>query len=130
MTDTIDRAKLEETIKRIRALRKDWPAGEIGTDSLLALADAAEKHLATLPKTKMVEVEGAPTKHARTRVTEYWLISYAFWGYRSGEDGRWMPAAVSADNEAEATKHAKWLWNQLQYDCIRVTGPHQQEVPQ
>jgi hypothetical protein len=41
----------------------------------------------------------------------------------------WMPVATSAETEEQARKHAKWLWDQINYDCIRVTGPHKQELP-
>lgn len=71
-----------------------------------------------------------PTKYARTVEAQYWLISYAFHGSRGDDkESHWFPVAVSADSEESARKHAEWLWKQLNYDCIRITGPHKQEIP-
>lgn len=70
-----------------------------------------------------------PTKYARTATSEYWLISYAMYGTHGDGPMQWFPAATSSETEAGAHKHAKWLWGQINYDCIRVTGPHKQEIP-
>ena len=77
--------------------------------------DAAEAHLSTLPKTKMVEVwhlEAVVRSHDGT-----WTpVVYC---YLTGEQ-----AALALDEEATVFKH---LEEALQ--CFRITGPHTQEVP-
>ena len=69
------------------------------------VALAAEAHLATLPKTKMVEV---------------WRTEYA-------EGGK--PYAGQFHTKEDADHYARTLARWPKIACIRVTGPHMQEVP-
>lgn len=66
------------------------------------LADAAES---TLPQTKMVEV---------------WHVEWAFMG---------AGCVGGFSSRDAAQREADWLNAQDGCACIRVTGPHQQEVP-
>lgn len=108
MTDQHDH--LREAIK---VARQKCAAGErekwwtIAPDHLAALADAAES---TLPKTKMAEV---------------WRVEFASKGTT-----RWFCGTSTYDTEADARFAAESMrCVRGDKDCIRVTGPHQQEIP-
>jgi hypothetical protein len=114
---TIDRAKLEEAIKHVRGLaaaRSPIRSGGPGyIDGYTALpehldtaAAAAEAHMATLPKTKMVEV---------------WHVEYFDLDDALPRVGVWMDKASAEARVAKMRREAS--------SCIRVTGPHQQCVP-
>ncbi len=87
-------------------------------NNLAALIDAAES---LLPKTKMVEG---------------WQVEWCV-GWTNGGTGRWHTAPVPNPSlarsayytKAEADAHAARLSLKSMHKCIRVTGPHQQEVP-
>lgn len=71
------------------------------------LADAAES---TLPKTKMVEV---------------WHVEFA-----QPHGTEWLALLHTFRDEATAKRRAAtWADDYKGARCIRVTGPHQQEVP-
>jgi len=71
-----------------------------------ALYDAARAHLDTLPKTKMVE---------------RWHVE---WVSASSGDS-YIDVRPTADEAAEEAAHRK----SQDMRCVRVTGPHQHEVP-
>jgi|GEM_PF-3609656 len=116
-----DADKLREAIRAARQTPMLFgPSGPFGKpsgsgvflnireDLAKALADAAES---TLPKTKMVEV---------------WRVEYA----QTKINGpAFYPFSASFHVEAEAQDYAKVLSKWDDTACIRVTGPHQQEVP-
>lgn len=114
----MDRAKLEEAIERCKVApvhyhpEKGLPPFWFTGQALEALREATEAHLATLPKpTKMVEVW-------RCEWVQYEIPKPFSQSEGSGEASKkW------------AEDHANYLRNYSCYSCIRVTGPHQQEVP-
>jgi hypothetical protein len=73
--------------------------------TLQLVREAAEKHLATLPKTKMVEV---------------WHVEWALSG---------LPMLHLHYSKEQAEEAAAYLAREPHRTCIRVTGPHQQEIP-
>lgn len=79
--------------------------------TLQMVREAAEHHLATLPRTKMVEM----------------------WHCESAVDvGRGFQCHVSAHesrDSAEASAAVLRVSTNAKFACIRVTGPHSQEVP-
>lgn len=116
----MDRAKLEEAIAYLIG-RDGSISGAHSREGgnyvkcltmLGVLKEAAEAHLATLPKpTKMVEVW-------RCEWVQYEIPKPFSQSEGSGEASKkW------------AEDHANYLRNYSCYSCIRVTGPHQQEVP-
>jgi hypothetical protein len=131
---TIDRAKLEEAIRRARAPSMTAfntthvaGGGDVGmmkpvvwleVDQAAALALAAEAHLATLPKTAKVS---------------FWRVEFA----RMGSAGKWIPDCTNGSHASpftreEAEREAASLAGEdtlEEYRCIRVTGPHEQEIP-
>jgi hypothetical protein len=111
MTDAIDRAKLEEALSFY-----DWLAHRPSSQNphLTMIVDAAKVYVSTLPKTKMVEV---------------WRVEYAEWcSFLNG--GEWKPITRTALNETSAQEiAADYAKRPGERACIKVTGPHQQEVP-
>jgi hypothetical protein len=108
-TKAIDRAALEETIAFYRELEA---GGEFSGHTRTLLA-AAEAHLATLPKTKMVEV---------WRV-EWAILAIDRWvAHHRGE-----PSREEAEHLAALIQEADTYGNTIR--CVRITGPHQQEIP-
>lgn len=105
MSDTIDRAKLGAAINFLRTYNgkaSQW-------NTVLA---AAEAHLATLPRTKMVNT---------------WRVEFA---ERQPSDD-WLPGSHTFTSKEQADEYEaslKALRPSLR--CIRVTGPHSHEVPQ
>lgn len=103
----MDRARLQTVIANVR--RNETVPGNqtvVHKDDLLALRKAAEAHLATLPKTKMVEV---------------WRVEYA-----ACIGGTWFPECAARNTREQAETFVL----ALPHDSMaRVTGPHQQEVP-
>lgn len=100
----IDRSKLESALAHFpRNARRGF------SQPMQIVLEAAEAHRETLPKTKMVEVWRCE-----------WVIS---WG---GPD-RLQLGCQSYWSRAEAEREAERLGPGAK--CIRVTGPHQQEVP-
>lgn len=113
---SIDRAKLEESIawsKHELACFTDRPVHNVeAARKTQVLIDAAEAHLATLPKVKMVEV---------------WRVEFALANLPPGQAEPLCyvyHTRQRAEREAEKQRREPAL-----YACIRVTGPHQQEVP-
>jgi hypothetical protein len=113
----MDAAKLREAINKVdlaiahlQAFHWDEAVKTIRATDWPSVRAAAEAHLATLPQTKMVEV---------------WRVE---WAERIGP--RWM-AMIEGDhrNEYSAKVRLEELKNHPSTDCIRVTGPHHQEVP-
>jgi hypothetical protein len=95
---TINRAKLEEAI--------GWYGNVVNkSEEMITLLAAAAAYLATLPKTKMVEV---------------WRVEFS----RAG-----MAFCCQFDDLDTAEVNAESFRHQPHLSCIRVTGPHQQEVP-
>lgn len=117
---SIDRAKLEEAI----AAARDWSLNEdgavmerfFGAEELGLLCKAAGAHLATLPKTKTVEV---------------WHVCYAgpVDTYGEMKVDKWQPFVEIKLSEAAAKAHAVDLKHIAGCRYVTVTGPHQQEVP-
>ena len=98
--------KLRSAIERVLAI-----TGPNASDDLYRICKAAES---TLPRTKMVEV---------------WRVEYAKrWPTFDGAE--WMPCVYQYMSRSmaddTATGIAKDAWPKT---CIRVTGPHMQEVP-
>ncbi len=91
--------KLREAIKWARHTRQVLGCDNPNAATMALLADAAES---TLPKTKMVEV---------------WHVEYCF-------SGRPLVAVYTTEEMARAHELPH-----KSYACIRVTGPHKQEVP-
>lgn len=104
--------KLREAIKTVRqfANARYRHAGESFDPMLHLLCDAAES---TLPKTKMVEV---------------WRVE---WVQYETPKAFSQSEGDGADSKRWAEDRANWLGSSLRggYRCIRVTGPHMQEVP-
>ena len=110
----IDHNKLREAIKVMRHWARNPDGNDLSISEndefVLLLCVAAES---LLPKTKMVEV---------------WHVEW------SQYPERWKPFRQSegsgAEGRAWAEERAVWLTARPDlYTCIRVTGPHQQEVP-
>lgn len=108
-----DHDKLREAIKQARA-RADYDtranaeyASGPNADQHRLLADAAES---TLPKTKMVSAWRC----------EYSVLASAL---------NWAPCVSGYPTKQDADEAAARMSNDERYRCIRVTGPHQQEVP-
>jgi len=99
-----DHEKLREALRFVRGLRAGWDSEKID-----AVCDAAES---TLPKTKMVAVYHVEYAHRGVpRVEAFEARHYA--------EGRAEELEANRDGSRELPAFA----------CIRVTGPHQQEVP-
>lgn len=114
----MDRAKLEEAIQRCKVApvhyhpEKGLPPFWFMRQDLEALREAAEAHLATLPKTKIVVV---------------WRVEFA--QVKPNTLATWEAAAATFTDRDEADRYAKTVGKWPLTTCIRVTGPHQQEVP-
>jgi hypothetical protein len=104
----INRAELEEACEFFRRrLNENKPHHHHAA----VLVDAAEAHLATLPKTKMVEV---------------WHLEYA----RLQSEGYWAALVEGGFTTAQSAKReAERMGHDSKNACLCVTGPHQQEVP-
>ncbi len=100
MNVPIDRAALEKAI----ATGERWQTADY-RETAIILLDAARAHLATLPKTMMFSV---------------WRVEYAQGGF---------PYSASFHTRIEADRYEATVRNWGDTSCIRVTGPHQQEVP-
>lgn len=104
--------KLREAIKWAReqaacdSFTTSPPDARVRADMLRLLASDVESRL---PRTKMVEVW-------RVEFTQYHL-------------GKWTPLIATYETQTEAEKIAEAWRNSLGHCCIRVTGPHTQEVP-
>lgn len=100
--------KLKRAIDRVRG--GQVTAGLLGAEAWVSVPYAAFVEVcraaeSTLPKTKMVEV---------------WRVEWA------GFTG--LPQIEQFDSKTEADRYA-CMKSQMGRRCIRVTGPHQQEVP-
>lgn len=112
-----DPEKLREAIQNVRAFaqtgiacadgRRGPPNGNETWVEILAVCHAAES---TLPKTKMANV---------------WRVEFA-----QRIMGAFAPMSASFTSEAEAVGYKSVVQSWANTACIRVTGPHQQEVPQ
>jgi hypothetical protein len=100
---TTDRARLE---KAIVSAEECMAARVIGRrEEMQILIDASRAHLDTLPRTKMVEV---------------WRAEYASNG---------LPCVVQFETRGGADDWVQSVKGVAFVSCIKVTGPHQQEVP-
>jgi hypothetical protein len=98
----IDPEKLEEAVRHYE--------GFVGP-KMRIVVDAARAHLATLPRWKEVDV---------------WRVEYA----EATPEG-WSLACETHESADEAEINAgNFRLSAPVYDCIRVTGPHKQRVPQ
>ena len=100
-----DHDKLREAIDQIRLLaqgRVSAMDGEHFSEAIELVCTAAKS---TLPRTKTVEV---------------WHVEWALGSH---------PMIHLYLSEADARKNATLLAQEQHRTCIRVTGPHQQEVP-
>ena len=108
-----DAAALKEAVNDFRSLIED-PYMSLPIErykaSLRAIFAAAEAHLSTLPRTRMVEV---------------WRVE---WAVKRG-NGEWRACADHFDTETRANAQAL-SFERDAFHCIRVTGPHTQEVPE
>jgi hypothetical protein len=103
-----ERERLEEALNRRSVRDGDWCA-----DGKLII-EAARKYLATLPR---------PTK-----TVEVWRVEYA---RKSGGEDYWTALIQGAfESKSSAEDEAGRLAGKPGYACVRVTGPHRQEVPQ
>lgn len=109
-----DHTTLRLAIRKIRDIRKfdiSDPGLRVHAErivtlnDLVALADAAES---TLPKTRTVEV---------------WHVHSAI------KHGTWRPHVRAFATEAEARRFAMSVEVHPARRNVRVTGPHQQEIP-
>lgn len=107
-----DHDKLRDIVRQAHAFIDGARIGSmeryLTPSDLLLLADAAES---TLPKTKMIEV---------------WRVEFA---QKNPHGGGWQAASASFPERAMADKYEWTVKQWLNVACIRVTGPHQQEVP-
>lgn len=110
-----DHDKLREAINVAKATtptNMHWYDGAIvqfSQELLRRLTAAAES---TLPKTRMVEV---------------WHVAGVYRDLIASSD--WGPTCCACRSKEEADKWAKTWGESPLYACIRVTGPHMQEVP-
>lgn len=95
-----DAQKLREAIERVRVAN----IGSCFREETCMVADAAEKHLATLPATKTVAV---------------WHVEFC-------KNGVPLVAVRLTKADAECTARNS---RDLGDKCVRITGPHSQEVP-
>jgi len=100
----MDAKQLEEAIERCRITNPVALTPKSFHAHLLVL-EAAAAHLATLPKTKEVEV---------------WHVEYCNGCY---------PIAAVHTTRATAETQAEDLRSRLYCSCVRVTGPHKHVVP-
>lgn len=123
----MDHDKLRNAIKAARKeptteygfLNNAWSVVKLAPADAALLADAAES---TLPRTKMVEVWHVHTPYRL-------MGSKPDSGFVSGE---YEPMVRAFKREELAQKAASYLREHSSRDeisCIRVTGPHLQEVP-
>lgn len=101
-----DRAALTEAIERLRK------RGLADPDQLALVCDAAEAWADTLPKTKMVEV---------------WRVEFA--QVKSQTLATWEAASAAFSTRAEAHQYAQIVTGWSCTAHIKITGPHQQEIP-
>lgn len=112
-----DHDKLREAIKRVRDYRNGKPPYTLLREQpttvqcIDVVLDAAES---TLPKTKMVEV---------------WRVEYAIDRGGLGHPSIWFPCSETHIDRGTAERNADSLKEYVLKQCIRVTGPHMQEVP-
>lgn len=100
----MDHDKLREAIKYFRSVGRETRYQEMA-ELVLGAAES------TLPKTKMVEV---------------WHVEYA----RLQKEGDWFPFVGGGfQSPGAADASVLILQRDPKHSCIRVTGPHQQEVP-
>jgi hypothetical protein len=100
----------------IAAVRECWPTNA-DTNAGVVIA-AAEAHLATLPRTKTISV---------------WRVESCV---RAEPTAKWWPSTQTCETAEEANQTAEKLRRVHigappvpMHDCIRVTGPHEHEVP-
>lgn len=112
-----DRAVLERAIIDAREaieVAGRWPRrlAYIDVDEGTAILAAAQAHLDTLPKTKMVEV---------------WRVEFA--QVKSQTLATWEAASAAFSTRAEAHQYAQIVTGWSCTAHIKITGPHQQEIP-
>lgn len=107
----MDRATLKEAIFWLRNFNVQLEAGgrRYHRDFPDMLATLAEAHLATLPRTKMVEV---------------WRVEMA-----EKTPLGWKAIANTFESHADAARDADFMRREPGFSCVRVTGPHMQCVP-
>lgn len=112
-TKAIDRAALKRAINLEFAHCIDDREATIETDAFYLLREAAKRHFETIPeppKTKMVEV---------------WHVEYAVWACNDG----WQPRIEICGDSIIAEGRALKMRDMNGTTVIRITGPHQHEVP-
>jgi hypothetical protein len=66
----------------------------------------------------------------KTKTAQVWRVEYVEdTDVTPGRTRHWCPMVQNFDTEAGADRHAKNMREHHCYACIRVTGPHEQEVP-
>ena len=122
-----DHEKLREAIKEMREMGtvRQVVASSVSREAKTVWADKLDIVLAaaysTLPRTKMVEVWRVEWAHP--------LPDPESDRIESDQIRRWKPYAAQYSTEADARLKAHSV-NGYGNMCIRVTGPHQQEVPE
>lgn len=70
----------------------------------------------------------ADISRPKTKTVEVWRVEYAV----KNQSGEWVPQGIHYRTEAAARdqgKHLLWGHSKSALECIRVTGPHTQDVP-
>lgn len=104
---TIDRAALERELSRYLSPDKYNP------DGFGVLLAAASAHLESLPKPP--------------RMVEVWRVEFA--AVKANTLATWEAASASFPHRALADDYARAVAKWPLTACIKVTGPHLQEVP-
>lgn len=106
MAASMDRAALEKALSETAWSPTEMGCRSVKVEPFSVIHAAARAHLATLPRTKMVE---------------RWHVE---WVSASSGDSC-IDVRPTADEAAEEAAHRK----SQDMRCVRVTGPHQHEVP-
>ena len=59
-----------------------------------------------------------------TKTISTWHVEYALFAF-----GRWEPRIIPVRSHEEAVVAAKNRTDIEYYACVKITGPHQQEMP-
>jgi hypothetical protein len=107
---SMDAKKLKEALDKLHQPANSMSLGAVcvSHDALKTVLAAAESHLATLPRTKEVEV---------------WRIEYA------AKDGDEWLTCCKTYKRRDLAYRAFQDHLCARYQCVKVTGPHKQEIP-
>ena len=110
--------KIREAIKHWRDAMRFWAISDPGHQNAVTVIDAAEKYADYLQP--MV---------CKTRTQEVWHVEYAQDRGGIGHPSVWMPQCCLHFTEDSARDFAAMLGKSELSRCIKVTGPHRQQVP-